>query len=418
MAAIEPIKQNKKQKDLFDDKVQLIIGFIQRHYKVIIPLRDYSKMQIICKDKNRYKYPPTFDDLSLHLMSEGISVSDNILRKILRSPNKIAPVNPIKDYFDSVRGKWQGKSHIDLLCEHIKPRCFDGNNEEHYKNRTNTLFKKWLVACVAQWLGGVPNDVSLGLVEGAGGSGKTFLSQFLLPDELTDFYTQASKEDKNFNLEDAYTRFMLVNFEELNGLKKGNFNTYKALQSSKDITTKTRYEEFPTKKPRLACSIFSTNFNQENGGFIQPWYGSDTRRLGIIEINGIDQSYASKVNKDELWSEALTLYESGTFEYKFTRPDYEEFNTYNQRYKFETPAMYYVQLCMEEAINDSDGEKLNATQIVERLIARKKIQSKHISEITPQKMGYALSVLGYTRFPYRDASDNNKPKNGYKVRFK
>ncbi len=413
MAKINPIQKKKNDNTLFDDKVQMVVNFIQKHYKVIIPLKDYSKMKIVCKDKNRYKYPPDFNDLSLHLMSEGINVSDNVLRKILRSPNRIAPANPIKDYFDSIRGKWEGKSHIDLFCEHLKPRCFDDEKEEnHYIDRANKLIKKWIVACVAQWL-----DGTLGFVEGAGGSGKSFISQFLLPEELSYFYVRSSKDDKNFNIEDAYTRFMLVDFDELNGLTKRNIDTYKSLQSSRKITTKTRYEEYPTEKQRLACSILSTNFNQELGGFIQPWYGADTRRFGLVEIVGINQEYSIKVNKDQLWSEALALYESNSFDFRFRKPDYEDFNAYNQRYKFETPAMRYVQLYMEEATNDQDGEKLNSTQIVQRLHTMKRIKSEDIRELTPQKMGYALSVLGYTRFSYRDPSNNNKPTHGYHVKF-
>ncbi len=304
-----------------------------------------------------------------------------------------------------------------MFCEHLKPRCFDDKKENYYTERANKLIKKWIVACVAQWLGGTPNDVTLGFVEGAGGSGKSFIPQFLLPEELSYFYVRSSKDNKKFDIEDAYTRFMLVDFDELNGLTKRNFDTYKSLQSSTKVTTKTRHEEYPTEKPRLACSILSTNFNQELGGFIQPWYGTDTRRLGIIEIVGIDQSYSTKVDKDQLWSEALTLYESNSFDFKFRKPDYEDFNGYNQRYKFETPAMRYVQLYMEEATDNQGGERLNSTQIVQRLHSMKKIKSEDIRELTPQKMGYALSVLGYTRFPFRDPSNNNKPTQGYHVKF-
>ncbi len=72
MALPTTIKKKEQNQGFFDDKVEMAVGFIKKHYKVIIPLQDYSKMKIICRDKNRYQYPPTFDDLSLHMMREGI----------------------------------------------------------------------------------------------------------------------------------------------------------------------------------------------------------------------------------------------------------------------------------------------------------------------------------------------------------
>lgn len=413
---IKKIELNR-QPSLFDDKIQQVIGFLTRHYHIRIPVQDPSKIQITCKDKNRYVYPPSFDDISLHLMSEGINVSDSILRKIIRNPNQIAPVDPIGEYFDSIRGKWQGKSHIDLLCEHIYPRVWEEHEPEWYRQRTNKFLRKWLVACVACWLGGVPNEVAFGLVQSEGGEGKTFLTRFLLPDVLDQYYVMSSNREKNFAIEDAYTRYMIVNFEELNGLNRPNMNTFKAVQTAQFIETKLRHEEFPSRKRRIACGVFSTNFNQENGGFIQSWFGADTRRFGIIEIVGIDQSYSQKVDIDQLWSEALALYESESFDYIFRKADYNDFNDFNARYRFETAAMRIIQSFCTEGTDENQGEKLNPTQILQRLNQLKRIKAEDQRHMTSQKIGAALSALGYKKIQYRDKYNNNEPRNGYHIRF-
>ena len=405
------------ERSLFDDKVQQVVSFLMEHYDIRIPIQDPAKIQISCKDKHRYTFPPTFNDISLHLMSESIIVGDNMLRKIIRSPNQIAPVNPVINYFNRIRGQWKGVSHIDILSSHIIPRVFDGNSDTYYRERTDRLIRKWLVACVACWTKGISNDVALGFVDVRGGSGKTYFTQFILPDELSEFYVQASKDEHKFDIEDAYTRYMIVNFEELNGLSKGSINTFKMAQTCTHITTKMRHEEFPSKKNRLACSMFNTNFNEENGGFIQSWYGPDTRRFGCIEIADIQQEYSTIVDVDQMWSEALTLCESSSFNYHFDKADYEEFNAYNARYKFETDAMRYIQSYTEIPENDNEGEKLNPTQILQRLIKDRRIKSEDMNKITPQKIGLALNALGYQAVTYRSKTDNNEPRKGYHLKF-
>lgn len=415
MPPINKIEINK-ERSLFDDKVQEIRGFLTKHYDIRVPIQDPSKIQITCKDKNRYVFAPNFDDISLHLLSEGISVSDTMLRKILRSPNQIPPVNPIAEYFDAIRGKWKSRSQIDLLCSHITPRVWDDNPPEWYRERADKFIKKWLVACVACWLEGVPNDVAFGLVQAEGGSGKTFLTKFILPKALEDFYIASSKEEKNFNIDDVYTRYMIVNFEELNGLNKGSINSFKQAQSADHLVTKLRHEEFPTRKKRIACSVFSTNFSEENGGFIQPWYGSDTRRLGIVEITAIDRAYSKKVDIDQLWAEALTLYESTSFDYTFGPNDYHDFNTYNARYKYETDAMNYVRLYITHPDGAADGEKLNSTQILQKLNAMRRIKSEDLNKITPQKIGQAMSALGFKQESVRN-EHSAFPVKGYHVKF-
>ena len=416
MAKIDTLDLTR-ERSLFDDKVQMITAFLAKHYDIKVPIQDPSKMQITCKDKNRYQYPPNFDDISLHLLSEGISVSDSMLRKILRSPNQIAPVNPIEEYFDKIRGAWNGKSQIDLLCEHIHPREFDGRPSGYYRERTDKFIRKWLVACVACWVGNIPNDVSFGLVQSVGGSGKTFLTHFLLPHALKEYYVMASKDERKFDIEDAYVRYMLVNFEELNGINKGSINTFKVAQSAQHITTKMRHEELPTQKKRIGCSVFSTNFNQENGGFIQHYYGSDTRRFGIVEITDIDQSYSRKVDIDQLWSEALTLYESSSFNYKFEKPDYDDFNDFNEKYKFETDAMRYIQMYISAPERGEQGEYMQPQQMLQRFVKRKLIKAEDMRQMTEVKIGKALKALGYEQITYRSAQHNNEPRRGYNVKF-
>lgn len=410
MAQIEKISNKKAEKDLISDEIKNITSFLQDHYDIRIPAQDPSKIKITCKDENRFSFPPSSDDIWLHMKSEGYSVSESVLRKILRSPNYITPFNPITDYFDSIRKKYKGESQIDLLAKHIIPRCFDDNTPEYYRERTDRLLKKWFVACVACWIGNIPNDVALGFIHSKEGIGKTWLIEFLIPGALQEYYVKSSRDDRKFDMEDAFTRYMLVNFDEFEGITNRNIDQFKKCMSDSVILNKRRHEEFATTKDRIGCAAFTSNRTQEKGGFLKENYGY--RRFGIIELEDIDHNYRNVVDVDQLWAEALNLYEETDFEYKFLS-DFEEFKQYNRRYLEETTAMKYIQMYITEPESKDDGENLNATDIHSRL--RKLIKREHLSDFTVNKIGTALTALGYSKVSYRDPSGN--PLKGYHVKF-
>lgn len=420
MAQLTLPSKKDNQKSIFDDKIQMISNFLKEHYDIRISVQDPTKKYIVCKDADRKHIEPTIARISNHLAANNYNIGDAQLRKILADPYYIPHCDPIKEYFDSVRGKWKGKSQIDILCSCIIARDFGDKTEGWYQERSAKLIRKWLVASVATWLTDdlfAQNDVILGLIQSAGGAGKTSLARYLLPDSLIDYYIETSDDEKKFDMEDAYTRFMLVNYEETAGIKKSTINTLKKVQSTNFITTKLRHEDFASKKKRIGCGFLNTNFNQENGGFIDHWYGSDTRRFGLIEILNIDQKYSDQINKDQFWSEVLTLFESSSFNFIFDKEDYADFNTYNARYRKESDAIKVLQRYVRAPEIGEEGEKMNPTQIMQRLISTGRIKSDEINKITPQKIGQALTALGYEQISFRSKYQNNDSIKGYHIVF-
>jgi hypothetical protein len=416
---IPPITTDTQTSLWPEDRIRDIIEFLNNTYDIRIPLQDPSKIHITYKNAKRSEFPPSFDDISVDLIADGKSIGDSLLRKILRSPNRIKHCDPIREYFDRIRGQWKGDSQIDLFCKHIVTREF-----EEYPNcqeRSNKLIRKWMVACVACWLDNKHNDVALGFVSGREGIGKTHLAQFLIPKSISEYYIKSSSDERKFDIEDVFTRYMLICFDELVGLNKGNFEEFKSCLSADSILNKRRHEEFPTLKKRFGCALFNSNFNEERGGFIPEYWGTENRRIGTIEISDINREYDKLIDIDQLWSEALSLYENTKFDYKFDKPDYDDFAIYNARYIQESDAVKIVQQYMCIPLTEEEGEKLNPTAILQRLTKHPKIKSDELKKVNAQKIGAALTLLGYPKVSYRHAGFNNAhngtPLKGYCVKF-
>lgn len=384
-----------------NDKLQRTVDFILETYNIRKAMHDPAKISVHYKDKTLGEGIVDFDRISLDLQEYGISIGDAILKKILRSDKYIKPFNPIANYLDSIRGKFSGESQIDLLAAHLIARQWDDQPEGYYQQRANKLLRKWLVACVACWKDGHPNDVMLTLIQMKEGVGKTYFTEWIVPDRLKEFYVKSKREDR-FNMEDSFTRSMIVCFDELVGLTRGTADIFKQTLSDATIWTKRRNDEYPVARPRLACAIGTTNRNQELNGFLLDSFGY--RRFGCIELYDINREYSTLVNKDLLWAEALMLYENSEFDFHFNQADFDEFKAYNQRYVVEYPALKYVRIYVSHPESEADGQMLNPTEICKILREKNKINREDVLHVNPQKVGAALTSLGFQQKSDRSGS--------------
>lgn len=375
-------------------QIQEIINFLNENYDIRVNCFDPSRSQIKSK-KIKYAYPPSFDDISLHCTDAGIPVSDTILRKILRSPNQVKTYNPIQEYFDSLRKQYKGESHIDILLSHLTARDFGDKEEGYYQARMARIVRKWLVATVACALGKHPNEVALGFIQREEGVGKTFLTKFIVPDPLKEFYTKSQAHSQNFVLEDAFAKNLIVNFDEMVGITNRSSDEFKKVLSDTTIMVKHYRDPFPMLAPRIASAMFTTNHNEDLGGFISANMG--TRRFACIELDGINQEYSVKVDVDQLWAEAVMLLDQEAFDYKFMMEDFTEFKLYNERYREQTTALRLVETYYLKPTTEEDGEYLQPQQILQDMVKSKLIPSNDRPNVTSQKIGEALRQLKFER---------------------
>lgn len=376
------------------NKIRQIIDFLDEHYDIRINRYKPSEKEIVSKTK-KYEFPPSLDDISLHLQENEIAVSDSILRKIINSPNQIRNFDPIREYFDNIRGTWKGDSHIERLGTLLTAKDFGDQEEGYYQIRQLKYIKKWMVSAVACSLGLDMNHVAMGFIQEEEGTGKTSISQFIIPDTLQPMLAFSDKDKKVFNMRQAFTENFAVVFDEFLGLNAFTSETFKSTMSAKYIDVKEPHDPFPRRKPRIANAMFTTNNRTgRNKGFLYPSLG--TRRFLCFHLEHIDlDKIYEDINIDQLWAEALTLLE-GNFNYKFTPEDFREFKEYNTRYYIETSAVQMIEGNFEIPQN-GEGENLQPVEIMQILKDNKMGTKEQLDSLTPVKVGIALTQLGFQR---------------------
>jgi predicted P-loop ATPase len=303
--------------------------------------------------------------------------------------------NPVEDYFSSLSGKYQGVSNIDLLLSHLLAKKTGDKDEDYYQIRMIKIIKKWLVSAVACAIDHIPNDVSIGFVMEQEGTGKTYLCKFLCPPELEDLFKESSKDKKVFNFAEAFANNIFILFDEFVGLNNYSAEKYKSTLSASKIEIKYRQDDLPVKLSRIGSGIFtSNNKTGSKKGFLTPSLGY--RRFGCIHLENINQEYSEKVDIDQVWAEAITLYKGG-FDYRWNREDFADFKEYNQQYLIETDAHRIIMSNFSIPEEGDKGEYLQPSQILKFLKDKKRLTKDMATTITPEKIGEALNANGFIK---------------------
>lgn len=389
------------------NKVAEVKEFLNENYEIRVNEFDPSKSVIRPKTK-KYDNPVTFDDISLHLLEDGITVSDGILRKILRSKNQMPTYNPIVEYFEGLRGKYKGVSHIDLLMSHLRMREFGGKKHSYYQERMYRLMKKWFVATVACSLGIHPNDVALGLVHSDEGIGKSFFFQFIIPEPLRALIADP-KEDGKFNLEESFATNFLVYFDELYGIHRRNTEEFKKVMRAPWIDVYLPREPYPIRRKHIGSACFSSNKTPEKGGFLTSGMGYS--RWLVLELESINQEYSTKVDVEQIWAEALLLIDQD-YDFRWSLIDWEEFAEHNTMYLEETTSMKYVKMHFDFPVN-GEGQWLQPKEILNILVSTKKLRREDMQKVSDVKLGEALTALNFQKQKIRKADG---PRSCYYVK--
>lgn len=209
--------------------------------------------------------------------------------------------HPVRDYLDSLP-KWDGFKRVEEVF--IKFLSADDNDY------TRAITKKTFAACVARAYHPGTKFDSIPVLDGAQGIGKSTLIKYLAGEEffsdnlsLTDMNDKTAAEKIQGN--------WLIEIGELSGMKKADIEKVKSFVSTTDDKYRASYGRVVESHPRQ-CVIFAT-VNGDGRGYLRDITGN--RRFWIVKCNQTLQKRMWDENdknyRDQFWSEAKEIYESG-----------------------------------------------------------------------------------------------------------
>ena len=209
--------------------------------------------------------------------------------------------HPVRDYLDSLP-KWDGVKRVEEVF--IKFLSADDNDY------TRAITKKTFAACVARAYHPGTKFDSIPVLDGAQGIGKSTLIKYLAGEEffsdnlsLTDMNDKTAAEKIQGN--------WLIEIGELSGMKKADIEKVKSFVSTTDDKYRASYGRVVESHPRQ-CVIFAT-VNGDGRGYLRDITGN--RRFWIVKCNQTLQKRMWDENdknyRDQFWSEAKEIYESG-----------------------------------------------------------------------------------------------------------
>ncbi len=311
------------------------------------------------------------------LKKKNINISHSDLGSLLYS-DYVKKYNPFDDYFRSL-GAWNreiDEDYILKLCDFISVK-----DTERFKKH----FKKMLVRCIACALqDDYFNKQVFVLVHDQQNSGKSTFCRWLCPPALEAYITENINTDKD-SLITLATNF-IINMDELATLNKTELNALKSFISKDKINVRLPYERKAVLLPRRANFIASTNKDE----FLTDETGS-VRWLCFELKDKIDFTYKEKIDIDNIWRQAYTLY-NDNFQYQLTPEEIIENEAANRKFQITGAEYDLIPRYYSPGDDCQTSIFLTATEI---LSAISKLHPE--LKVSPINIGKALAYLGYKK---------------------
>jgi hypothetical protein len=220
----------------------------------------------------------------------------------------IQTINPILDFIQANKDRHPlGTFEKWLDCLVIRNHSIDKAIVLHF-------LKKWYVGMIAQALDGeFPNEFFLTLLSVQQGIGKTTtLRNYILPKEL-----QCYRKEHSLSFDDDFKVLMaqalLIVDDEMDGRSYEMDKTFKTVLSTKELTTRRKYDRrISTIKRR--CSFAGSGNN------LAVVREQQNRRVLPIELESINKEKLAQIDLNDLFMEAYHLFANG-FKYSYQFED-------------------------------------------------------------------------------------------------
>lgn len=218
--------------------------------------------------------------------------------------------NPVKSYFDGLRGSWDGKPRVfDWFCEHFKTEMPDfGTVEyEYLEFAVMALFGNLI------WRVYEPGAMTrcTPILVGPPETGKSTLVRNMLPPELTGYlnpnFSFHTGSGAIVETETSLLGYVLAEFAELDGLSRAQVSQVKAFFTLDAAVARFKYNKFASRVLRRTHIIGTANLDMQ-----LPDDEAAQMRFVVIDVEKDGEPHSSLPPvRDQLWAECLARFDRG-----------------------------------------------------------------------------------------------------------
>lgn len=224
------------------------------------------------------------------LQREGIGVPVSVASTAAYSVAKDAAFHPVRDYLQDL--EWDGTARVDKLMASY----FGAENTEY----CSKVGRYWLISAVARIFDpGCKVDAMPILESERQGVGKSSAVEVMFAPWFTDDIAEIGSKDSQMQIRGVWG----VELSELSAMTRGEVERQKAFASRRKDRFRPSHAKHVIEVPRQCSFVGTTNSDEylkdETGG----------RRYWPIKCGVIDLD-ALRRDRDQLWAEAVALYEA------------------------------------------------------------------------------------------------------------
>ena len=317
-------QRNRQSERLKNDITRRLLNYLERKYEMRF------NTALGCTETRKAGSNEPFvpvdermrNTIAIKARLDGIDAWDKDIRRYTES-DFVKAFNPVDIFLKGLRGRWDGKNHIEALAD-----CVPNDNA-----RWAEWFHTWFLAMVAQWLGlniSHGNSVAPLLISRQGYRKSTFCKR-LLPEALQWGYNDNLIISEKQNTLRAMTQSLLINIDEFNTLSaKTQDGFLKNVMQLANIKIRQPYCQQQVTLPRIASFIATANVSDV---FSDP---SGCRRFIAVTLTGPIR-LPEHIDYEQLYAQAVAELDNGR-RYWFDEADTQDIMENNVQYQQRTPA--------------------------------------------------------------------------------
>ena len=349
-------QRNRQSERLKNDITRRLLNYLERKYEMRF------NTALGCTETRKAGSNEPFvpvdermrNTIAIKARLDGIDAWDKDIRRYTES-DFVKAFNPVDIFLKGLRGRWDGKNHIEALAD-----CVPNDN-----TRWAEWFHTWFLAMVAQWMGldtSHGNSVAPLLISRQGYRKSTFCKQ-LLPEALQWGYNDNLIISEKQNTLRAMTQSLLINIDEFNTLSaKTQDGFLKNVMQLANIKIRQPYRQQQVTLPRIASFIATANVADV---FSDP---SGCRRFIAVTLTGPIR-LPEHIDYEQLYAQAVAELDNGR-RYWFDEADTQDIMENNVQYQQRTPAEALFLDCFSIPKDLTKGVYMTAASIFSLLRQR------------------------------------------------